>query len=191
MINANALLVCFMYGLLLPVGILAQGYFGSSAGIKLLWCQHRLAQGAALSRLFAACSPAMVWDQAGAKQLMCELQGMMGEWGGGSRLAGGTADKSSKPHTRLMARPSCTGRGMELYLWVLQLCSSLCVCEFFFATEKPRREARPPPRHKTPQPRRRHETADKGSDRGTSKGGSGRCPQKGARSEVSIAFCQG
>ena len=72
----------------------------------------------------------MVSDQARAKQLMNELHGMMGEGGGEDARQVGPPAQTANPHPRLKARPRCTGRGVELYLWVLQFCSSLCVLFF-------------------------------------------------------------
>ena len=47
----------------------------------------------------------MVWDQARAKQLMNEFQGMMGEGVGDTRQVGPPAQTAS-PHPRLKARPA-------------------------------------------------------------------------------------
>ena len=83
----------------------------------------------------------MVWDQTRAKQLMNELQGMIGEGGGNTPGRWGRRPKQPPPQPRLKARPICTGRGVELYLWVLQF-SSL--------QKKPRREVGTPPPRKPP-----------------------------------------
>ena len=89
----------------LTVAILAQGHFGSSAGFKVLFGQHRLAQSAKLFLELPASDDGM-----GPSSGQAPDERTSGGAGGGGEDT-----------------PRCTGRGVELYLWVLQFCSSLCM----------------------------------------------------------------
>ena len=140
-----------------------RSHFGSSAGIEL---QHRVAQVAALSRLFAACNGM----GPGQGQLMNEL---MGERGEASRQVG-PPTKAASPHPRFMARPSCTGRGMELHLWVYIFAQSLCV----LFLQKAKAGGQPEAALKQQIKAATEEPVEN----------SGRCPQRSAGSEASIAF---
>ena len=54
----------------------------------------------------------------------------------------GPPAQTANPHPRLKARLSCTERRVELHLWVLQFCSSLCL---FFGSEQKCPGANRPP----------------------------------------------
>ena len=74
-----------------------------------------------------------------AKQLMNKLRGTMGECGAGGRT----------PPPRLLQPSGSTGRGVELFLWVLQFRASFCV----FSCKKPKATGgRSPAATKTPRP---------------------------------------
>ena len=124
--------------------------------------------------------PAIVWDQASPKQLMNELQGVMGK--GGSKSAGGTADKNSKPPPRLKARPNRTRRGVELYMWVLEFCLSPCV-RLLQKSQGGRSVPRP---DDNPQAPKQH---IKAATKKPVKEASGAALSAG--SEASVAFCDG
>ena len=126
----------------------------------------------------------MVWDQARAKQLVNELQGMMGEGGKASRQVG-PLTKTTSPHPWLKVGPSRTGKGVELRMWVVQFCSSLCV---LLLQKSQGGRSVPCPDEDSP-PRSSLETTDTGSDQRANKRGFGRCLLRTAGSEVSVAFC--
>ena len=91
------------------------------------------------SREYGRLPPTMVWNQARAKQLMNELQSMMGEGGGGRRPAGGTAGKNSKPQPPAQGETALRReRGgialVGITILLIALCASLAT--------KPRREGR-------------------------------------------------
>ena len=97
---------------LLTVAIFAEGHSGSSVGCSLFSGQHRLAQGAALSSVLASC------DGMGPGQGQATDERAPGRDGGRGGGGVGPPEKAANPHPRLKARPSRTGRGVELHMWV-------------------------------------------------------------------------
>ena len=116
------------------VAILAQVLESSSCVASTGWLKAPLFLGSLPS--------AMRWEQARAKELMKELQGMMG-------AQVGRWDRRQKQQT---PTPGSRRDRAAKHMWVLQLCSSLCA---LLLQKKPRQRAGPPPRRRPPTQKQR------------------------------------